>query len=615
MCGITGWIDWGIDLTTKQPIVEGMNKTHSFRGPDAAGIWVSPTAILAHRRLTVVDPEGGGQPMIRQNGDHKYVLVYNGELYNTAELRRELESRGYMFEGYSDTEALLLSFIEWGSDCVRRFNGIFAFAIWDEARRRLFCARDRLGVKPFFYALRGSAFLFGSEMKSLLAHPQVEPEIDAQGLAEIFVMGPARTPGCGVFRGIEELKPGYCLVCHQGGIQLQQYWSLESRPFEDTLNTGINRVRELLEDTVNRQLVSDVPVCVFLSGGIDSSAISAFASDAYARAGKGPLHTYSIDYLENDLYFRPNYFQPDPDTQWALMISSYLGTEHHHVTIDTLGLVDALTRAVTARDLPGMADIDASLYLFSKEIKKEATVALSGECADEIFGGYPWLHSEKDLDAETFPWIRMVAERANILSPELRELIKPQEYVARRFEEAVEEVPFLPGEDPLEARSRKMLFLTMTRFMPMLLDRKDRMSMAAGLEVRVPFCDHRLVEYAWNIPWPMKSCDNMEKGILRRALAGVLPDQALWRRKSPYPKTHHPDYLAAVRDLLADTLNDPASPLGRLLDRSVLDKIIASDAAGFNPAWFSQLMGGAQLFAYLIQIDFWLREYKVMIKI
>ncbi|MFA5385758.1 MAG: asparagine synthase (glutamine-hydrolyzing) [Eubacteriales bacterium] len=614
MCGITGWIDWGIDLTVKQPIVEEMNKTHSFRGPDAAGIWVSPAAVLAHRRLTVVDPQGGGQPMVRQKGAHKYILVYNGELYNTAELREELESRGYKFEGYSDTEALLLSFIEWDTECVRRFNGIFAFAVWDESRQRLFCARDRLGVKPFFYALRGSAFLFGSELKSLLAHPLVEPEIDAQGLAEIFVMGPARTPGCGVFRGIEELKPGYCLVCHQGGIHLRQYWSLESRPFEDTLNTGIHRVRELLEDTVRRQLVSDVPVCVFLSGGVDSSAISAFAADAYARSGRGPLHTYSIDYLENDLYFRPNYFQPDPDTQWALMISDYLGTEHHHVTIDTPELVDALTRAVTARDLPGMADIDASLYLFSKEIKKEATVALSGECADEIFGGYPWLHNEKDLAAETFPWIRMVAERANILSPELRELIKPQEYVARRFEEAAEEAPLLPGEDPPEARSRKMLFLTMTRFMPVLLDRKDRMSMAAGLEVRVPFCDHRLVEYAWNIPWPMKSCDNMEKGILRRALSGVLPDQVLWRRKSPYPKTHHPDYLAAVRDLLSDILNDPASPLGRLLDRPVLDKIIASNAEGFNPAWFSQLMGGAQLFAYLIQVDLWLREYKVVIK-
>ncbi len=613
MCGITGWIDWGTDLTFKQPVVEEMNRTHSFRGPDAAGIWVSPTAVLAHRRLTVVDPEGGGQPMVRQRGACKYILVYNGELYNTAELRRELESRGYMFEGYSDTEALLFSFIEWGADCIRRFNGIFAFAIWDESRQRLFCARDRLGVKPFFYSQRGSAFLFGSELKSLLAHPLVEPEVDAQGLAEIFVMGPARTPGCGVFRGIEELKPGYCLFCHQDGIQLRQYWSLESRPFEENLDTAIHRVRELLEDTVNRQLVSDVPVCVFLSGGIDSSAISAFASDVYTRSGKSPLHTYSIDYLENDLYFKPNYFQPAPDTQWALMISDYLGTKHHHVTIDTPGLVEALTRAVTARDLPGMADIDASLYLFSKEIKKEATVALSGECADEIFGGYPWLHNEKDLNTETFPWIRMVPERADFLSPELRELIKPREYVARRFEEAVGEVPFLPGEDPLEARSRKMLFLTMTRFMPMLLDRKDRMSMAAGLEVRVPFCDHQLVEYAWNIPWPMKSCDNMEKGILRRALAGVLPDQVLLRKKSPYPKTYHPDYLAAVRDLLADILNDPASPLGRLLDRSVLDKIIATDAAGFNPAWFSQLMGGAQLFAYLIQVDFWLREYKVAI--
>jgi len=614
MCGITGWIDSEVDLTQQRSIVEAMNKTLSCRGPDAAGIWVSPRAALAHRRLIVVDPEGGGQPMVRRRGEDSYVITYNGELYNTNELRHELEERGYIFEGYSDTEVLLCSFIEWGTACVERLNGIFAFAVWNEAGRSLFCARDRLGVKPFFYTQRGSAFLFGSEIKSLLAHPAVRPEVDASGLAEIFIMGPARTPGHGVFRGISELKPGHCLVYDLNGVCTRQFWSLESRPFADDPHTCAFKVRELLKDTVRRQLVSDVPVCLLLSGGLDSSAITAFAAEAFAQAGMEPLHTYSVDYIDNEHYFQSNCFQPDPDTPWVQRVSDFLGTCHHHVVIDTPQLADALTTAVRARDLPGMADVDASLYLFSHEVKKGATVALSGESADEIFGGYPWFHREQDLAAGTFPWIRMVRERSRLFSPELRELIRPEKYVAERYREALAEVPRLPGEDSFEARMREMLYLNITRFMPILLDRKDRMSMATGLEVRVPFCDHRLVEYVWNIPWSMKSCGNVEKGILRRALAGVLPEDVLARRKSPYPKTHHPAYLAAVREWLENILNDPASPLLPLVDAAALREVIRSNAAAFNPAWFSQLMGGAQLFAYLIQVNTWLREYRVQIR-
>ncbi len=613
MCGITGWIDREVDLTQQRSIVEAMNKTLSCRGPDAAGIWVSPRAALAHRRLIVVDPEGGGQPMVRRRGENSYVLTYNGELYNTDELRRELEERGYTFEGYSDTEVLLYSFIEWGTACVERLNGIFAFAVWNETGRSLFCARDRLGVKPFFYTQRGSAFLFGSELKSLLAHPAVRPEVDASGLAEIFIMGPARTPGHGVFRGITELKPGHCLVYDLNRVRTRQFWSLESKPFDDDLHTCAIKVRELLKDTVRRQLVSDVPVGILLSGGLDSSAITAFAAEAFTQAGMEPLHTYSVDYIDNEHYFQSNCFQPDPDTPWVQRVSDFLGTCHHHVIIDTPQLVDALTMAVRARDLPGMADVDASLYLFSREVKKGASVVLSGESADEIFGGYPWFHREEDLAAGAFPWIRMVRERSRLFSPELRELIRPEEYVADRYQEALAEVPRLPGEDSGKARMRTMLYLNITRFMPILLDRKDRMSMAAGLEVRVPFCDHRLVEYVWNIPWSMKSCGNVGKGILRRALAGVLPEDVLARRKSPYPKTHHPAYLAAVRKWLENILNDPASPLLPLVDAAALREVIRSNAAAFNPAWFSQLMGGAQLFAYLIQVNTWLREYRVQI--
>jgi len=614
MCGITGWIDLERDLNQERQALEAMTGTLAFRGPDASGFWLSTHAALGHRRLVVVDPAGGAQPMTRQRGDRVYTIVYNGELYNTVEIRQDLESLGHLFQTRnSDTEALLLAYLEWGPDCVRRFNGIFAFAIWDEARQTLFLARDRLGVKPLFYSHRGRSFIFGSEIKAILAHPEMPAEVGPEGLAEIFVMGPSRTPGQGVFRGISEVRPGQCLEYGRSGLKLWRYWSLESKPHGDSLATTIEKLRHLIKDTVERQLVADVPVCCFLSGGLDSSAITALACEAFRRDGPGTLHTYSVDYAGNDLFFQPDKFQPNSDAPWVRRVSEHFGTEHHNIVIDTEKLASALTEAVLANDLPGMADVDSSLYLFCREIKKNATVALSGESADEVFGGYPWFFSQDALFGDTFPWVRMVGKRAGLLNQELAGLIKPEEYVAQRYREALDEVPRLPADDPREARMRELFYLNITRFMPTLLDRKDRMSMAAGLEVRVPFCDHRLVEYAWNIPWKMKNLGLREKGLLRRALEGVLPDDVLERKKSPYPKTHNPGYLAVVRDNFLEILDDPGSPLNDLLDTVKMREVAANQGAGFAPAWFSQLMGPAQLFAYLIQVNTWLKQYRIKI--
>ncbi|MDI6906024.1 MAG: asparagine synthase (glutamine-hydrolyzing) [Thermoanaerobacterales bacterium] len=614
MCGIAGWIDWELDLTQERDVVEAMGATLACRGPDDGGIWLSPHAGLAHRRLVVVDPAGGGQPMVRRRGKDAFVIVYNGELYNTPDLRRELDVRGYTFQGHSDTEVLLTAYIEWGPGCVERLNGIFAFGVWSEKSQSLFLARDRLGVKPLFYAKRGHGLLFGSELKALLAHPAVEPAVDAEGLAEIFVMGPGRTPGHGVFQNVAEVKPGCWLLFDRKGLHHHRYWTLESRPHGDGLEATVAHVRDLLRDTVERQLVADVPVCVLLSGGLDSSAVTAFAAEAFTRAGFGAVHTYSVDYAENDRYFAPNEFQPDADAPWTRRVSAFLGTRHRTVLIDTPELAEALKVVVRARDLPGMADVDSSLYLFCREVKREATVALSGEAADEVFGGYPWFRREEDLNADSaFPWARMTRERARLLSPELAALIRPEEYMAERYHEALSEVPRLPGEDPREARIREISYLSLTRFMPTLLDRKDRMSMAVGLEVRVPYCDHRLVQYVWNVPWVIKSCDGRAKGLLRRALAGVLPNDVLGRRKSPYPKTHHPAYLDAVRNWVLRILEDPASPLRSLVNVEAV-RDVARLAESLNIPWYGQLMTGPQLLAYLAQVDLWLREYGVVIR-
>lgn len=613
MCGITGFIQWHGDLTQHSQLLVQMTETLANRGPDAAGTWISGPCAFGHRRLSVIDPENGAQPMIARQGDHTYAIVYNGELYNAPELKAELKRQGHHFRTTCDTEVLLHAYMEWGPGCTERLNGIFAFAVWDGREERVFFARDRLGVKPLFYSLKGDTLVFGSEPKALLKHPKVRPEVGAEGLAEIFIIGPARTPGQGVYKDLAELRPGHAMIYSREGLRSYAYWKLEASPHNDNEDETAAKVRELLTDTLERQLVSDVPVCSLLSGGLDSSALSALAVDYYRRTGQGQVDTYSVDYVDNDKHFTSHSFQPGADGPWIKRMTEELGTRHHYIAFDTPELVQALDNALFARDLPGMTDVDSSLYLFCREIKKNATVAISGEAADEIFGGYPWFHRDEMLYSGTFPWSVAPKMRAGLLSPEIREWIRPLEYLGDRYSDAVAEAPKLEGETGKRAQMRIMSYLNITRFMPTLLDRKDRMSMGVGLEVRVPYCDHRLVQYVWNIPWEIKTVGGREKGILRKALEGVLPDDVLYRKKSPYPKTHNPAYLEAVRQRTLDILNDPDSPLLPLIDAEAIRGIAASPESSSHLPWFGQLMSGPQLFAYLSQVDLWLRTYNVKI--
>ncbi|MDX9871472.1 MAG: asparagine synthase (glutamine-hydrolyzing) [Clostridia bacterium] len=614
MCGISGWISYTQDLSAQDEVIGKMMKTMARRGPDDAGKFMSPHCAFGHRRLEVVDPVGGAQPMIRYKDGKKYIICYNGELYNTPELRAQLAAKNYTFQAHSDTEVLLSSYIEWGAECIEKLNGIFALAIWDEFEQTLLLARDRFGIKPLFYTAGGGSLIFASELKAMLAHPDVQPNISEEGLAEVLIMGPARTPGHGIYDGVREVLPGHLLLFNQLGLKKIKYWSLKSEPHLDDLNTTAEKLKQMLENIIKNQLVSDVPVCTLLSGGLDSSVITAFASQALKESGQGPLHSYIIDYKDNDKHFQQSEFQPNSDTPWALRVSEHLGVIPHLIVVDTPQLADTLYQATLAKDLPGQADVDSSLYLFCKEIKKNATVALSGECADEILGGYPWFHDPELLNRRMFPWVRFLEHRVSLWQQDLFKTFSPEEYLMQRYDETIAEVPRLDGEDPLEAKRREMFYLNMNWFMQALLDRKDRMSMANGLEVRVPFADHQLIEYIWNIPWKYKTHGNESKGILRLAMEGTLPDDVLHRKKSPYPKTHNPNYDTAVRALLTEILDDPAAPLHQVIDEKQIRALMNAGGDVFNKPFFGQLMRGPQMLAYLIQVNIWLKEYKVTIK-
>jgi asparagine synthase (glutamine-hydrolysing) len=392
-----------------------------------------------------------------------------------------------------------------------------------------------------------------------------------------------------------------------------EYWKLESKPHDESVDQTVEHTRSLLIDAIERQLAADVPVCTFLSGGVDSSAISAIAGTYYKKNKLGTLNTYSIDYEDNDKYFKASEYQPNSDAEFIKLMSEFIGSNHHNVLIKNSHLVSALKEAVMANDLPGMADIDSSLYLFCREVRKDNVVALSGECADEIFGGYPWFRREEDINAKNFPWSRYVNERKAILSSELKAL-PLEDYTRFKYEESLSKVPRLYGESDREHRMRELFYLNIKWFMVTLLNRKDRMSMSNSLEVRVPFADYRIVEYAFNIPWSIKYIDNIEKGLLRRALKGILPEEVLYRRKSPYPKTHNPEYLKAVQGTLKEIISDKNSPLLNLIDTNKVNEIIATDGRAFEKPWYGQLMTGPQLMAYLIQVNIWLKEYKIRIE-
>jgi asparagine synthase (glutamine-hydrolysing) len=395
----------------------------------------------------------------------------------------------------------------------------------------------------------------------------------------------------------------------RAGTTTRRYWQLEAREHTDDVETTVRTVRELLEDIVARQLISDVPLCTLLSGGLDSSAVTSLAARALSAEGAGPVRSFAVDFVGYAEHFRPDPMRDTPDRPFVHELAAHVGADHRDIVLATADLIDPAVRrsVLRAADMPNnWGDGYTSLYLLFRAIRGHSTVALSGESADEVFGGYRWFHDPESVNAGTFPWLAgpQRSDGFTVLRRDLLRRLDVEGYRHDAYRAALAEVPHLDGVSRVERRMREICYLHLTRFVQVLLDRKDRMSMASGLEVRVPFCDHRLVQYVFNTPWAMKTFDGREKSILRAATADVLPPSIVQRRKSPYPATQDPTYEEALHEEVAKLLANDA-PVVALLDRE------ATRAAVNRPVDAVSTDVSRRQLEFVLGLAGWLDEYDV----
>jgi asparagine synthase (glutamine-hydrolysing) len=594
-----------------------MLATLARRGPDDSATWTTTNAALGVRRLAVIDLVGGQQPMVREVDGRSVALAYTGELFNTAEVRSVLMARGHLFRTSSDTEVVLRAFIEWGRHCVEHFRGMFAFAVWDERDNSITLLRDRFGIYPLFYAVVGDELLFASEMKAILAHPRVTAVVDADGLRG--VLGMMRPRGWTPFRGIVELPPAYGMRWNNGRTERWRYWQLDPAPHCDDLSTTIGTVRDLVVDAIERQLVADVPVGIMLSGGLDSAVIAAVAV-ASGRLDVDAVRTYSVAFDSRSGGFAPDAIRSTPDGPFALEMATHLATLHRDVVLspDALNADAAREAVLRSRDMPSpLSDTDTSFYLLCETMRRDCTVALCGEAADEIFGGYPWFFDPRCDAPGLLPWREFAR---SLTGPHrLRDggLIRPDVRVALDFAGLESEIANclrveapLAECDPTDANhNRQMMYLNLVGYLPVPLERKDRIGMAAGLEGRVPFLDHPLVEYLYNVPAAFKSFDGREKALLRAAFADVIPTSIRDRRKAGYPPVVDPRYDALLRERLSTLASDDEAPARQLLDMAALDRYLA-DPAEDDDGHINRCS-----IDMMLAFDAWLRDYAVRLEV
>lgn len=612
MCGIAGLVEYLNPRPDQAELITKMTDALFRRGPDDSRVWVADYVALGTRRLSVIDPHGGVQPMVDEvSGRPPVALAYTGEIFNCDELRAELRIRGHSFATGSDTEVVLRAYLEWGEGCADRLLGMFAFAVWDGRTEDLVIIRDRFGIYPIYYAQTTGGLVFGSELKALLAHPEIRAEIDLDGLRELVTF--IKPPESGIYRGVSEVVPGTVVRLSRSGVRTDRYWSLTAREHTDDLDTTIATVRELLEDSVRRQIVSDVPVGYFLSGGLDSSSIVALAAHIGGDDAVGQVRTYSVAF---DGQFVADSVHTTADEPFVQRMAKHLGTQHTTVTLSGSSLMDAQARrtVMRARDLPSpLGDLDTSLYLLCKAFRRDCTVAVLGDGADELLGGYPWFHESALHASKKLPWMEYARLKLNYPQMQYGELLDPilvskfdaENYEREIYRKVAGEVSVLDSDSQQDLDGRRMTYLNLTGYLRIILDRKDRNGMAASMESRVPFLDHRLVEYVYNVPWELKNFDRREKSLLRAAVRDLLPPSVLYRKKAGFPPTQDPAYGAMLRAELMQVAADKEAPVHSLLNLRAIQRHLddGTDLIGDHVVRASAEM--------VLQLNTWLDDYQV----
>ncbi len=607
MSGITGIVNLNRKIDSEIKNITEITKVLSHRGKNTQKVKNAGCAVFGAAAFEFVRDTNKQIPLSQRVGDTEYTICFDGLVYNRDELKAQLGK----YDLDTDAEIVLCAYIKWGIGCLQRLNGIFAFTVWNSGSQELFLARDRMGIKPLYYTFVGDNLIFASEIKGILKHPSVTAILDKNGICEIIGLGPAHTQGTGILKGICEILPAGCAVFNKNGFNCSKYWHLSSVPYEGSFEECLSDVKMLCEAAINSQIeAAGRDMCYFLSGGLDSSIITALAAKKH---GYG-INTFSLCYKDNDTYFTPNEYQPASDDYYINLMQESFGTNHHVVTVDSDSIVELLRDSMTARDMPGMGDVDSSLYFLCREMGAHHSGAISGECADEVFGGYPWFHRKEDFEAKTFPWSKNTDIRQHILSPELKLGEYMNEFIDRKYNESIAECPVCREESAEERRRREIAYLNLNWFMYTLGARSERIGMSSGLEIRMPFCDYKLVEYMWNVPWKYKAYNDREKGLLRMCFEDLLPEEVLWRKKSPFPKTHNPGYEIMVQNIAKDILAGKNSPIWDIINADYLKQLM-SETSDYAKPWFGQLMALPQLYAYIIQTDMWLRKYNIQIKL
>ena len=551
---------------------------------------------------------------LRSINNNTYVIFFYGELYNKEEIKEDL-SKKYEFINESDAELVLLSYIEYNENALNIFNGIYSFVILNTDKDKLFFARDRLGVKPLYFS-KVQDFVFSTEIKAMFKHPNVIAKIGKEEICEIFGLGPAHTLGKTFFKDIYEILPGHYATYENSVFEEFKYWDLETRNINDNIDEEIAKVKELVIDSLKREVKTDKKICSMLSGGIDSSILTYLAHNEIKD-----LNTFSIDFEDNNVNFKGSFYQPTKDSDYITIMLEHFKTNHTNLYFNTSEILSNLKEAMLARDMPGMADVDSSILIFLKKIKEIGfDIALSGECSDEIFGGYPWYYKEHLTHSINFPFSRAISARTNIVNNAIVSKEFLQNYIQEAYNKTCSNIVY-NSHDLKENMFRKTCYNTIKWFMNTLIERTDRMCVFSGLDVRIPYADYRIFEYVYNIPYKHKlglvngNEIPIEKYILRKAFENELPKEIINRKKSPFPKTYDPLYTSALENLIKELINNSTSPLLEIINIKYLYEMLETKGDNLKENWFGQLMTYPQTLAYLLQINMWLEEYNVLLEV